>query len=162
VILEFKRKAWAGNVNLEFIGMGMAFKAMGLLGTVAHACDPHYSGGRDQEDGSSKPAQANSSPDPIWKNPSQKGLPEWLKVKALSSSPTSANKIKQNKAMGLGDITNADREEKPAKGTWKRGWSGKGQGRWKHLILQKVREENTVRRKNNEKCSLYLAAPGHW
>jgi hypothetical protein len=28
---------------------------------VAHACNPSYSGGRDQEDRSSKPAQANSS-----------------------------------------------------------------------------------------------------
>jgi hypothetical protein len=36
---------------------------------VAHACNPRYSGGRDQEDHSSKP---NSSRDPILKNPSQK------------------------------------------------------------------------------------------
>jgi hypothetical protein len=28
---------------------------------VAHACDSNYSRGRDQEDHSSKPAQANSS-----------------------------------------------------------------------------------------------------
>jgi hypothetical protein len=28
---------------------------------VAHICNPNYSGGRDQEDRSSKPAQANSS-----------------------------------------------------------------------------------------------------
>jgi hypothetical protein len=28
---------------------------------VAHTCTPSYSGGRDQEDGSLKPAQANSS-----------------------------------------------------------------------------------------------------
>jgi hypothetical protein len=28
---------------------------------VAHACNPSYSGGRDQEDLGSKPAQANSS-----------------------------------------------------------------------------------------------------
>jgi hypothetical protein len=28
---------------------------------VAHICNPIYSGGRDQEDCSSKPAQANSS-----------------------------------------------------------------------------------------------------
>jgi hypothetical protein len=39
---------------------------------MAHACNPSYSGGRDQEDGGSKPAQANSSPDPILKRPSQK------------------------------------------------------------------------------------------
>jgi hypothetical protein len=40
---------------------------------VAHACNPSYSRGRDQEDGSSKSAQANSSQkNPISKNPSQK------------------------------------------------------------------------------------------
>jgi hypothetical protein len=39
---------------------------------VAHACNPSYSGGRDQEDCSSKPAQANSSQDPISKIPNTK------------------------------------------------------------------------------------------
>jgi hypothetical protein len=39
---------------------------------VAHVYNPSYSGGRDQEDHGSKPAQANSSHDPILKNPSQK------------------------------------------------------------------------------------------
>jgi hypothetical protein len=46
---------------------------------VAHACNPSYSGGRDQEDCSLKPAWANSSQDPISKNPSQKrtgGVPQ--------------------------------------------------------------------------------------
>jgi hypothetical protein len=38
---------------------------------VAHTCNPSYSGGRDQ-DCDSKPAQANSSQDPILKNDSQK------------------------------------------------------------------------------------------
>jgi hypothetical protein len=38
---------------------------------VAHS-NPSFSGGRSQEDRSSKPAQANSSQDPISKNPSQK------------------------------------------------------------------------------------------
>jgi hypothetical protein len=33
---------------------------------------PSYSGGKDQEDCGSKPALANSSGDPISKNPSQK------------------------------------------------------------------------------------------
>jgi hypothetical protein len=42
------------------------------LGTVAHTCNPSYSGGRDQEDHGSKPAWVNSSQDPILKNPSQK------------------------------------------------------------------------------------------
>jgi hypothetical protein len=34
---------------------------------VAHACNPSYSGGKDQEDCGSKPAWANSSWDPILK-----------------------------------------------------------------------------------------------
>jgi hypothetical protein len=71
---------------------------------VVHACNPSYSGGRDQEDCGLKPARANSLQDPILKNPSQKqnktkqknrkkiGLVEWLKVKALSSSPSTAKK----------------------------------------------------------------------
>jgi hypothetical protein len=41
-----------------------------MLGTGA--CNPSYSGGRDQEDHGLKPAGANSSRDPISKNPSQK------------------------------------------------------------------------------------------
>jgi hypothetical protein len=36
---------------------------------VAHTCNPSYSGGRDQEDYSSKPAWANSLRDPISKIP---------------------------------------------------------------------------------------------
>jgi hypothetical protein len=35
---------------------------------VVHACNPTYSGGRDQEDCGLKPVQANSSQDPISKN----------------------------------------------------------------------------------------------
>jgi hypothetical protein len=34
---------------------------------VVHACNLNYSGGRDQEDRSSKPDQENSSQDPILK-----------------------------------------------------------------------------------------------
>jgi hypothetical protein len=42
-------------------------------------------GAEIKEDFSSKPAQANSSRDPILKKPSPKiGLVEWLKVKALN------------------------------------------------------------------------------
>jgi hypothetical protein len=36
-------------------------------------------GGRDQEDNGLKPAQANSSRDPILKIPNRKWLSEWLK-----------------------------------------------------------------------------------
>jgi hypothetical protein len=58
---------------------------------VAHVCNPSYSEGRDQEDSGLKPARANSSQDPVSKKPfTQKGLAEWLKVKALSSSPSTA------------------------------------------------------------------------
>jgi hypothetical protein len=34
---------------------------------VAQACNPSYSGGRDQDDHGSKPAQTTSSQDPILK-----------------------------------------------------------------------------------------------
>jgi hypothetical protein len=47
--------------------------------------NPSYSGGRDQEDCSSKP---NSLRDTISEKPiTQKGLVEWLKMKVLSSNP---------------------------------------------------------------------------
>jgi hypothetical protein len=36
---------------------------------VAHTCNLSYLGGRDQEDSSLKPAQSNSSQDPISKKP---------------------------------------------------------------------------------------------
>jgi hypothetical protein len=37
------------------------------MSLVAHACNPSYSGDRDQDDQGLKPAQANSSQDPILK-----------------------------------------------------------------------------------------------
>jgi hypothetical protein len=50
-------------------------------GTVAHACNPSYLVGRDQEDRNSKPAWANLLKDPILKKTyHEKGLVEWLKV----------------------------------------------------------------------------------
>jgi hypothetical protein len=42
-------------------------KTLGSWVPVAHAYNPSYSGGRDQEDLGSKPAQANSLWDPILK-----------------------------------------------------------------------------------------------
>jgi hypothetical protein len=39
---------------------------------VAHACNPSYSGGRDQENLDSKPGRANSSQDPVLKIPNTK------------------------------------------------------------------------------------------
>jgi hypothetical protein len=68
---------------------------------VAHTCNPSHSGGRDQEDHGSKPAQRNSSSDPILeKNPSQKRAGRVAQVKeclpskreALSSNPLQKKK----------------------------------------------------------------------
>jgi hypothetical protein len=65
---------------------------------VAHACNHSYSGGRDQEDCDSEPAQANISVRPYLKKPFAKiGLVEFLKVKALSSSPSTKKKKKKKK-----------------------------------------------------------------
>jgi hypothetical protein len=63
---------------------------------VAHACNPSFSGGRDQEDHGWKPAWANSSRDSTSEICHKKGLEEWLKVKARSPSPSTAkiNKYK--------------------------------------------------------------------
>jgi hypothetical protein len=47
---------------------------------VAHAYDSSYSGGRNQEDHSLKPTQANSLQDPIEKTHHRKGLVEWFQV----------------------------------------------------------------------------------
>jgi hypothetical protein len=66
-------------------------------GPVPHAYNPNYSGGRNQEDCGSKPAQADNSLDPISKIPITKiGLVEWLKVKALSSRLSIAKKKSNN------------------------------------------------------------------
>jgi hypothetical protein len=66
--------------------------------SVALAYNPIYSGGRDQEDCGLKPAQANSSTRPYLKKPVTKiELVEWLKVKSLSSSPSTAKKPPKNK-----------------------------------------------------------------
>jgi hypothetical protein len=62
---------------------------------VAHTYNSSYSRGSDQEDHGSKPAQANSSRDPISKTHHKKGLVEWLKVKALSSSPCTEKEKKK-------------------------------------------------------------------
>jgi hypothetical protein len=68
---------------------------------VAHTYNPSYSRGRDQEDCSSKPACSNSSERPYLKKTHHgKGLVgQWLKVKALSSSPSTTKKkeLRMNK-----------------------------------------------------------------
>jgi hypothetical protein len=45
------------------------FKNLNCQAPAAHACNPSYSGGRDQEDHGSKPAWANSFWDPTSKKP---------------------------------------------------------------------------------------------
>jgi hypothetical protein len=63
---------------------------------VANACNPSYSGGRDQEDLGSKPVQANSLLDPILKNPIKKVIggvaqgidPEFKYCKNKTKKPT--------------------------------------------------------------------------
>jgi hypothetical protein len=63
---------------------------------VAHASNPSYSGCRDQEDHSSKPVWTNSPVRPDLKKSFTKiALVEWLKVKALSSSSSTAKKKKR-------------------------------------------------------------------
>jgi hypothetical protein len=59
-------------------------KTKNLLGwtPVAHAYNPSYSGGRDQEDRGSEPARANSLQDPnLKKTHHKKRLVEQLKVR---------------------------------------------------------------------------------
>jgi hypothetical protein len=74
---------------------------------VAHTCNPSYSGGRDQEDHGSKPAQANSSQDLISKinHHKKKRLVEWLKVQALSSNP--GTRHTQKIVAGAGGVAQA-------------------------------------------------------
>jgi hypothetical protein len=50
---------------------------MFLLGTVAHACNPSYSGGGDQKDHGSKSALANSLQDSIRKKQTTTNQPHW-------------------------------------------------------------------------------------
>jgi hypothetical protein len=65
---------------------------------VAHTCNPSYSGGRDQEDCVLRPAWANSSARPYLKKLFTKiGLVEWLKVKALSLSPSTVKQEEERK-----------------------------------------------------------------
>jgi hypothetical protein len=63
---------------------------------VAHACNPSYWGGRDQEDSSSKPARQIVRETLSQKTLYKIGLVEWLKVKALSSSPNTTIKKKNH------------------------------------------------------------------
>jgi hypothetical protein len=53
-----------------------------LVGSVTHACNPSYSGGRDQEDHSSKPGWQIVCETLSGKTHHRKTLVEWLKVQA--------------------------------------------------------------------------------
>jgi hypothetical protein len=69
------------------------------LGAI-HVCNPTYSGGRDQEICSLKPALANNSWDPILKMPNTiKGLVEWLKVSLASVRPWVQTPVLQKKSL---------------------------------------------------------------
>jgi hypothetical protein len=72
----------------------LTHKNVGYMpGAGAHACNPSNSGGRDQEDHGSKPAWANNSTRPYLEKPFTKiELVQWLKVKALSLSPSTEKK----------------------------------------------------------------------
>jgi hypothetical protein len=61
---------------------------------VAHA--PNCSGDKDQEDYCLKPAWANSSRDPVLKNPiTKKGLMEWLRCRFRVQTPIKTKKKKR-------------------------------------------------------------------
>jgi hypothetical protein len=66
---------------------------------VGHACNPSYSGGRDQEDHSSKRAWSNSSGDPISKNkkPSQNRDVGVAQGVGLEFKPQNCKKKKKKK-----------------------------------------------------------------
>jgi hypothetical protein len=59
--------------------------------SVAHTCNPSYSGSRDQEDHGSKLARANSLRDPISKKSITKRAGGWFKVEALNSNPSTTH-----------------------------------------------------------------------
>jgi hypothetical protein len=79
-------------------------KSRSKLESVAHACNPNYLGGWDQEDNGSRPALANSSQEPISKITRAKwtgGLTQTVecllgKHKALNLNPSS-NPQKNNR-----------------------------------------------------------------
>jgi hypothetical protein len=73
--MKTKCEALKGLPNVQIIAQRDSSPLSGLSSKeitralVAHACNPSYSGGRNQEDLSLKPAWANSSQDPISKTP---------------------------------------------------------------------------------------------
>jgi hypothetical protein len=64
---------------------------------VDHACNPSYSGGRDQEDHGLKPAQANSGETLSQKNPSPKRAGGVARGVGLEFKPQYKKKEKRKK-----------------------------------------------------------------
>jgi hypothetical protein len=82
---------------------------------VAHACNPSNTGGSDQDDQGSRPAQTNSSQDPISKIPNRKkragGVDQEVehlpsKCEILSSNPSikKKKKEKEKKVLLIGSL----------------------------------------------------------
>jgi hypothetical protein len=72
-------------------------KKVGNWASVAHACNPSYSGGRDEENHSSKSAQANSSRDLISKKPiTKKGWQSGLRFRPWVQTPVLKKKMLEN------------------------------------------------------------------
>jgi hypothetical protein len=79
-----------GHLGLLLWAYGEIMSEMSGWALVAHACNPSFSGGRDQEDHSSKPSPGKQFRRPYLKNTHHtKGLAEWLKK---SSSPSTTKK----------------------------------------------------------------------
>jgi hypothetical protein len=86
---------------------------------VAHVCNPSYSGGRDQEDRGSRPAQANSLQDPISKIPNKTRAGRVAQVRkrlpsmheALSSNLIPPKRKKKKKDERPGDLASKMTQE---------------------------------------------------
>jgi hypothetical protein len=63
-------------------------------GLMAHACNPSYTGGRDQENCSLRPAQANSLRDPILKTQKRAGgVAQMVECLPSKMKPLGSNSI---------------------------------------------------------------------
>jgi hypothetical protein len=78
---------------------------------VVHAYNPSYSGGRNQKDTSSKPAQTKKFTRHIQKPCTKIWLLEWMKEKALSFKPQYYKK--QNKTKTKTNYTEANLKQSP-------------------------------------------------
>jgi hypothetical protein len=76
-------------------------KERGCQVLVAHACNPNYLGDRDHENHNSRPAQVNSSPDPMskilntkkgWQSGSSSKSVCLTSMRLVSSNPSTSKK----------------------------------------------------------------------